>query len=162
MRRNNFVQGGQSAMRQWRLWKETCRMEQQHITAGLWKELSCHRPKYDGFCTVPNHLNYQKEIEGFLNLYEPIEHKPQQGTFLTSNPWCGTSSGNNKLGMDYMQLLYLQPTQKLPIVLLVSEERNTGKSTFLNFWKPCLRTTWLSTPTRISEASSIPTGQESC
>ena len=20
-------------------------------------------PKYDGFCTVPNHLNYQKEIE---------------------------------------------------------------------------------------------------
>lgn len=38
-------------------------------------------PKYDGFCTVPNHLNYQKEIEGFLNLYEPIEHKPQQGDF---------------------------------------------------------------------------------
>ena len=37
--------------------------------------------------------------------------------------------------MDYMQLLYLQPTQKLPIVLLVSEERNTGKSTFLNFLK---------------------------
>lgn len=38
-------------------------------------------PKYDGFCTVPNHLNYQKEIEGFLNLYEPIDHKPQQGDF---------------------------------------------------------------------------------
>ena len=33
-------------------------------------------PKYDGFCTVPNHLNYQKEIEGFLNLYEPIVHIP--------------------------------------------------------------------------------------
>lgn len=43
-------------------------------------------PKYDGFCTVPNHLNYQKEIEGFLNLYEPIDHKPQQGTSPTSNP----------------------------------------------------------------------------
>ena len=40
-------------------------------------------PKYDGFCTVPNHLNYQKEIEGFLNLYEPIEHKPQQGEFFS-------------------------------------------------------------------------------
>ena len=38
-------------------------------------------PKYDGFCTVPNHLNYQKEIDGFLNLYEPIEHKPQHGDF---------------------------------------------------------------------------------
>ena len=34
-----------------------------------------------------------------------------------------------------MQLLYMQPTQKLPILLLVSEERNTGKTTFLNFLK---------------------------
>lgn len=23
--------------------KKTCRMEQQHVTAGLWKELSCYR-----------------------------------------------------------------------------------------------------------------------
>lgn len=37
--------------------------------------------------------------------------------------------------MDYLQLLYLYPVQKLPILLLVSEERNTGKSTFLNFLK---------------------------
>ena len=40
-----------------------------------------------------------------------------------------------ELGMDYLQLLYLQPIQKLPILLLVSEERNTGKSIFLNFLK---------------------------
>ena len=40
-----------------------------------------------------------------------------------------------ELGMDYMQLLYAKPTQKLPILLLVSEERNTGKTTFLNFLK---------------------------
>lgn len=40
-----------------------------------------------------------------------------------------------ELGLDYLQLLYLQPTQKLPILLLVSEERNTGKTTFLNFLK---------------------------
>lgn len=37
--------------------------------------------------------------------------------------------------MDYLQLLYLRPVQKLPILLLVSEERNTGKTTFLNFLK---------------------------
>ena len=93
-------------------------------------------PKYDGFCTVPNHLNYQKEIEGFLNLYEPIEHKPQQGDFSHIQSLMQHIFGEQyELGMDYMQLLYLQPTQKLPIVLLVSEERNTGKSTFLNFLK---------------------------
>ena len=93
-------------------------------------------PKYDGFCTVPNHLNYQKEIEVFLNLYEPIEHKPQQGDFSHIQSLMRHIFGEQyELGMDYMQLLYLQPTQKLPIVLLVSEERNTGKSTFLNFLK---------------------------
>ena len=93
-------------------------------------------PKYDGFCTVPNQLNYQKEIEGFLNLYEPIEHKPQQGDFSHIQSLMQHIFGEQyELGMDYMQLLYLQPTQKLPIVLLVSEERNTGKSTFLNFLK---------------------------
>ena len=93
-------------------------------------------PKYDGFCTVPNHLHYQKEIEGFLNLYEPIEHKPQQGEFSHIQSLMRHIFGEQyELGMDYMQLLYLQPTQKLPIVLLVSEERNTGKSTFLNFLK---------------------------
>ena len=41
--------------------------------------------------------------------------------------------------MDYLQLLYLQPVQKLPILLLVSEECNTGKSTFLNFLKAVFR-----------------------
>ena len=93
-------------------------------------------PKYDGFCTVPNHLNYQKEIVGFLNLYEPIEHIPQQGEFSHIQSLMRHIFGEQyELGMDYMQLLYLQPTQKLPIVLLVSEERNTGKSTFLNFLK---------------------------
>ena len=93
-------------------------------------------PKYDGFCTVLNHLNYQKEIDGFLNLYEPIEHKPQQGDFSHIQSLMRHIFGEQyELGVDYMQLLYLQPTQKLPIILLVSEERNTGKSTFLNFLK---------------------------
>ena len=77
-------------------------------------------------------------MEGFLNLYEPIEHKPHAGgLFPLSDSLMRHIFGEQyELGMDYLQLLYLQPTQKLPIVLLlVSEERNTGKSTFLNFLK---------------------------
>ena len=93
-------------------------------------------PKYDGFCTVPNHLNHQKEIDGFLNLYEPITHRPQEGDFSHICSLVEHIFGEQyELGMDYLQLLYLQPVQKLPILLLVSEERNTGKSTFLNFLK---------------------------
>lgn len=93
-------------------------------------------PKYDGFCTVPNHLNYQKEIDGFLNLYEPIAHQPQEGDFShITSLMRHIFDEQYEIGMDYLQLLYLQPIQKLPILLLVSEERNTGKSTFLNFLK---------------------------
>ena len=93
-------------------------------------------PKYDGFCTVPEHVNYQPVIGKFLNLYEPIDHKPMKGDFPSIRSLVEHIFGEQyELGMDYLQLLYLQPIQKLPILLLVSEERNTGKSTFLNFLK---------------------------
>jgi hypothetical protein len=40
-----------------------------------------------------------------------------------------------ELGLDYLQILYTRPSQMLPILLLVSNERNTGKTTFLRFLK---------------------------
>lgn len=94
-------------------------------------------PRYDGFCTVPSHTNYQKEVGSFLNLYQPLRHGE------TWEEHCTTTLGlinhifdeQYDLGMDYLQLLYNEPTQKLPILLLVSTERNTGKTTFLNFLK---------------------------
>lgn len=92
--------------------------------------------KYDGFCTVPSHTDYYKEIDGFYNLYEPITHVPVEGEFPDIIKLMRHIFGEQfELGLDYMQLLYRQPTQKLPILLLVSEERNTGKTTFLNFLK---------------------------
>lgn len=93
-------------------------------------------PKYDGFCTVPAHVDYKPVIGKFLNLYEPISHVPVQGDFPCIRSLVEHIFGEQyELGMDYLQLLYLYPVQKLPILLLVSEERNTGKSTFLNFLK---------------------------
>ena len=93
-------------------------------------------PKYDGFCTVPDHVDYRPVVDKFLNLYEPIGHNPQEGGFPCIQSLVRHIFGEQyELGMDYLQLLYLQPVQKLPILLLVSEERNTGKSTFLNFLK---------------------------
>ena len=40
-----------------------------------------------------------------------------------------------EIGLDYLALLYRKPTQPLPVLCLVSHERNTGKTTFLNFVK---------------------------
>ena len=93
-------------------------------------------PKCDGFCTVPEHIGYRPVVGKFLNLYEPIDHRPKEGDFSHIQSLIRHIFGEQyELGMDYLQLLYLQPIQKLPILLLVSEERNTGKSTFLNFLK---------------------------
>lgn len=92
--------------------------------------------KYNGFCTVPSHTDYQKDVAGFYNLYEPIDHVPAEGNFSDIEKLLHhIFEEQYELGLDYMQLLYMQPTQKLPILLLVSEERNTGKTTFLNFLK---------------------------
>ena len=93
-------------------------------------------PKYDGFCTMPSHTDYRHNVNNFYNLYEPITHIPAEGNFQHICSLVEHIFGEQyELGMDYLQLLYLKPTQKLPILLLVSEERNTGKSTFLNFLK---------------------------
>jgi len=104
------------------------------------KDYLANVPKYDGFCTVPDHVNYRQVIDNFLNLYEPIGHQPKEGDFSHIQAFLHHIFGEQyELGVDYLQLLYLHPIQKLPILLLVSEERNTGKSTFLNFLKAMFR-----------------------
>ena len=45
------------------------------------KDYLANVPKYDGFCTVPDHVNYRQVIDNFLNLYEPIGHQPKEGDF---------------------------------------------------------------------------------
>lgn len=93
-------------------------------------------PKYDGFCTVPSHTDYRREIHGFLNRYEPISTVPAEGEFPHIRDFLDHIFGEQvELGYDYLQLLYVRPQQRLPILLLVSQERNTGKTTFLNFLK---------------------------
>lgn len=92
--------------------------------------------KYDGFCIIPDHVNYRREHGTHLNLYEPLAHRPAEGEFPNIRAFLSHIFGEQiELGLDYLQLLYLRPTQMLPILLLVSSERNTGKTTFLRFLK---------------------------
>ena len=92
--------------------------------------------KYDGFCIIPDHVNYQQVHGSYLNQYEPINHVPCPGNFSHIRAFMEHIFGEQiELGFDYLQILYSQPTQMLPILLLVSNERNTGKTTFLRFLK---------------------------
>jgi hypothetical protein len=71
-----------------------------------------------------------------FNLYEPFEHSPKPGECQTVLSVIRHVFGEQyEMGLDYIQLLYLHPVEKLPIILLLSKERNTGKSTFLNLLK---------------------------
>ena len=92
--------------------------------------------KYDGFCIIPDHVNYRQVHGTYLNQYEPISHVPCQGEFPHIRSFLEHIFGEQiELGLDYLQIIYTRPTQMLPILLLVSNERNTGKTTFLRFLK---------------------------
>jgi hypothetical protein len=85
---------------------------------------------------VPDHLNYERVIENFYNRYNPFLHEPKAGyptkTLVFLNH---VFAEQLDLGLDYIKILLMHPTQMLPILCLVSTERNTGKTTFLNFLK---------------------------
>lgn len=100
-------------------------------------EIISHMPKYVGWANEPSHTDYKEVIGKWLNLYQPLPYKPCTGMdFPHIRLFMQHIFGNQyELGMDYLQLLYLQPKQKLPILMLVSRERNTGKSTFLKLLK---------------------------
>ena len=100
------------------------------------KDFLANVPKYDGFCCVPSHLDYQPVVGNFKNKYSPLSHIPTEGEWPCIESLVRHIFGEQyDLGLDYLQIFYTMPLQKLPILLLVSEERNTGKSTFLNFLK---------------------------
>ena len=100
------------------------------------KDLLSKVPKYDGFACIPCHEGYQREHHGFYNTYSPLEHQPEKGTIDSTRKLLLHIFGNQlELGLDYLKLLYQKPVQVLPILCLVSKERNTGKSTFLKWLK---------------------------
>lgn len=128
----------------------------QNITDDFGKEVLSKLARYDGFINMPSHENYQKVIGNFYNLYKPLAHKPSdedlhrigwqtirstmEHIFGTDNRGRGLHPGMDgydpdsqyEIGMDYVQLLYTNPTQNLPILCLVSTERGTGKTSFLD------------------------------
>lgn len=92
--------------------------------------------KYDGFCLIPSHINYQSVINGFYNKYEKLEHKIIKGDFPETEKFINHIFGEQyQIGLDYLSILWKNPTQVLPILCLVSNERNTGKTTFINWLK---------------------------
>jgi len=97
-------------------------------------------PKFDGFCCIPEHLNYQQIVQGFYNIYNEIPFHPSsekedlKSKIPFSLNFVAHIFGEQlEMGLDYLKILLQFPTQILPILCLVSKERATGKSTFIKW-----------------------------
>lgn len=109
--------------------------------------------KCDAFTNVPENdpekyqriIHVEKEnVKSVLyNRYEPIYYVPTEGQWRTINKLLHHIFDYRNLdgdplyefALDYIQLLYTAPRKHLPILCLVSSERKTGKTTFLNLLK---------------------------
>ncbi len=101
------------------------------ITDDYGKHFIKFTSKYKDFVNVPDHTNYQRVIHNCYNSYAPFNHTAEKGNYdKTIDFLMHIFEEQFELGLDYMQLLYQKPTQKLPILCLVSKENATGKSTF--------------------------------
>lgn len=114
------------------------------------KNFITYIPKYDQFCNLPDNTENYKRIvevkyEGIVtksyNMYTQLDNEMKEGEwpniekFLKHIFQSKNTAGETlyEFGLDYIQLTYFKPMQRLPILCPVSRERNTGKSTFLNF-----------------------------
>ncbi|TPN86072.1 primase-helicase family protein [Aquimarina algicola] len=113
------------------------RWNRETIAADHGKEYLANIPKLDGFCCIPDHINYQQYIKGFYNTYHELPYKiGEYGKIEASLEFVKHIFGEQyELGLDYLRLLLRKPTQIGPILCLVSKERGTGKSTFIKWLK---------------------------
>lgn len=88
---------------------------------------------YNGFTVIASHVNYQYAKNGLFNIYGPLCYSPQEGKCEHILGLVRQIFGDQyELGLDYLQLMYLIPKTRLPVLLLISKTQGTGKTTFLN------------------------------
>lgn len=77
-----------------------------------------------------------RSFKGFYNQYEPLTVVPNEGGYDAIVMFLEHIFEDQlKIAIDYLTILFQKPTERLPILCLVSKERGTGKTTFLNLLK---------------------------
>lgn len=130
------------------LQRDLIHRKKETLSARYGKSFINYLKYYHAFVNIPDHFGYERIIERddavFFNKYFPFPHIPQSGNWDNINrfllhifgkeekvhPKTGNSIPNYELGLDYLQLLLMDPMQQLPILVLFSRENQTGKSTF--------------------------------
>jgi hypothetical protein len=103
------------------------------------KSLLTHIPKFQDFTIIPNNKDFIPVANNCYNLYSKFSHEPFSGNVSLNDIPITIGVINHifgeqwQLGLKYMKILYEYPQQILPVLSLVSTERQTGKTTFLNY-----------------------------
>ena len=90
--------------------------------------------KYDDFTIEPNNIKYKSAVDGCYNMYRKFPHRPKAGSWKWTKILMQHIFGEQyEQGITYLQVCYTLPKQALPVLVLVSEKRQTGKSTFIDW-----------------------------
>jgi hypothetical protein len=95
---------------------------------------------FESFCLIPDNKNHIAVDGASFNQYRPFQHKPVKGEVNADDisytlGFFSHIFGNQlNIGLQYFKVLYEKPQQMLPILVLVSKERHTGKSTLLDYF----------------------------
>lgn len=97
-------------------------------------------PIFDDFTMKPSYLDYKRFIGKDFNLFKPFPHKIDRIENINREKFPLIDGMLNHIfgeqieqGYLYMKAMFERPDKKLPILVLASKERQTGKTTFLNF-----------------------------
>ncbi|MDM1497877.1 primase-helicase family protein [Myroides odoratimimus] len=123
-----------------KLWKKS------EIITDFGKDIIKELPKFFGYRCEPCHINYTHFIGDYFNSYSPILYhidtesplsidSLKQQIPITSYFLHHIFGNQYLLAIDYFKILLFYPEQILPIIVLVSRNRETGKTTFLNWIK---------------------------
>ncbi|RED48795.1 primase-helicase family protein [Seonamhaeicola aphaedonensis] len=108
--------------------------KKSELISDFGQELVKQIKKYKDFILVPDNINYKEVISDCYNLYQPFTHKPLEGDWKWTKIFLEHVFGEQyHIGLQYIQALYQNPDKTLPILVLVSKERETGKSTFIDW-----------------------------
>lgn len=122
---------------------ELIRFNKAEIRQDYGKEVFDFIRSYDKFGVFPDNINYLPSVKGMLNTY----HSPSNVSY-SGDDFIGAYDPRIKwsmimmshifgdminLGLEYMQQIWCNPRQMLPILVLGSTERQTGKTTYSNW-----------------------------
>jgi len=115
--------------------------KRQTIVDDYGKDFLSQVEKFKSFTIEPNNKEFKRDHDNCYNLYNEFDHKPMPlKKYKGTEGWEWTNTllkhifgEQYTLGLIYLKVLYENPKQALPILVLISEERQTGKTTFVNF-----------------------------